>query len=120
MIWSELGGNVERGAKPGRPATLLQNIPRAENIRGIYVAAPGHVLFVCDYSQIELCALAQSCLHWYKHSRMAEVINGGQDVHSWFGNIIKENDRRSEKQKEGVDFRQLAKVPNFGQSLVFV
>jgi hypothetical protein len=88
----------------------IQNIPRAENIRGIYVAAPGHVLFVCDYSQIELCALAQSCLHWYKHSRMAEVINGGQDVHSWFGNIIKENDRRPEAAKTKVDYRQLAET----------
>jgi DNA polymerase-1 len=114
MIWSELGGDAKRSAKPGRFATQLQNCPRGEAVRGIYVAPPEHVLFVCDYSQIELCALAQSCLTRFGKSRMAEVINSGEDVHRWFGNIIKENDHRPAEKKEGVDFRALAKVPNFG------
>lgn len=93
----------------------IQNVPRDGGLRGIYVAKPGHVLLASDYSQIELCALAQSCLHRFGRSRLAEVINSGQDVHHWFGQLIKQNDKRPESEKStDKQYRQLAKIPNFG------
>lgn len=93
----------------------IQNIPRKEGLREIFIPAEGHLLFANDYNQIELCALAQTCLNKYGRSRMAELINEGQDLHTWFGQIIRENDSRAEDQKsDDSDYRQLAKVPNFG------
>ena len=92
----------------------IQNVPRKEGLREIYIPAPGHLLFANDYNQIELCALAQSCYKRFGHSRMRELINDGEDLHVWFGEIIKKNDHRSEELKKSVDYRQLAKVPNFG------
>ena len=39
----------------------LQNLPRDGGVRGQYEAPKGSVFFQCDYSQLELCALAQHC-----------------------------------------------------------
>lgn len=88
----------------------IQNVPREEGIRGIYVPSKGSLLYAVDYSQLELCALAQSCLTWYGESRMAEVINEGQDLHRWFAAVI------LDKNPEDVDKseRQTAKACNFG------
>jgi DNA polymerase I-like protein with 3'-5' exonuclease and polymerase domains len=88
----------------------LQNIPTKEGIRGIYVAASGRVLFCVDYSQIELCCLAQHCLKKHGESKMAEIINAGEDLHSWFGEKI----RASGEEVEGLNYRQIAKAANFG------
>lgn len=93
----------------------IQNVPRKEGLREIYVPKSGHLLFANDYSQIELCALAQSCYNRFGYSRMRELINNGEDLHHWFGQIIKKNDKRPESEKStDKEYRQLAKVPNFG------
>jgi DNA polymerase I-like protein with 3'-5' exonuclease and polymerase domains len=86
------------------------NLPRDENIRAIYTAPKGHVLVALDYSQMELCMLAESCYQFYGKSVMRDIINSGVDLHTWFGNKIKEK-----SQSLGtVDFRQLAKCASFG------
>ena len=93
-----------------------QNIPRKEGLREIYVPAEGKVFFADDYNQIELCALAQTCFKRFGYSRMRELINDGEDLHHWFGQIIKKNDSRPEEEKKkDKEYRQLAKVPNFGK-----
>jgi DNA polymerase-1 len=93
----------------------IQNVPRDEGLRNIYIPAPDCVLFANDYSQVELCALAQSCYQRFGKSRMRELINDGEDLHKWFGQIIKKNDSRPESEKStDKEYRQLAKVPNFG------
>ena len=71
----------------------LQNLPREGGIRGIYKAPPGKLYFACDYSQAELCCLAQDCYTRFGFSRMLEVINDGVDIHLWLGERIyyKEN-----------------------------
>ena len=60
----------------------LQNIPiRTEEggrIRQAFVAAPGHVLVSCDYSQIELRLLA----HVADVPALTEAFATGQDIHS--------------------------------------
>ena len=59
----------------------LQNPPRKGGIRECFVSRPGWVYGFCDYSFIELCTLAQSCLEMFGHSTMAEAINAGLDPH---------------------------------------
>lgn len=103
--------------KTGRTSSSgpnLQNLPRKEGLRGQYVAPPGSVLYACDYSQLELCALAEHCHITYNESVMREIINQGQDLHRWFGDIIKENDPRPESEKADINYRQMAKAANFG------
>ena len=92
----------------------IQNIPRKERIRGIYIAPEHHLLYAADYRQIELGALAQSCYTLFDQSRMMELLNAGEDIHSWFGEIIKNHDERPDKVKEDTDYRQMAKAVNFG------
>lgn len=94
----------------------LQNPPRDEGIRNIYMAPSGFVLSAADYEQIELCSLAESCLFRFGCSRMADVINAGEKIHYWFGDQL--------MQRAGLDpaadsklrdaFKQRAKVCNFG------
>ena len=88
----------------------LQQLPRKENIRGIYLPSEGYLLYAVDYAQLELCALAQTCLEWQGESRMAEVINDGQDLHSWFAAAILGKDVGLVTKAE----RQIAKACNFG------
>lgn len=62
----------------------LQNLPKDDNIREIYIAPPGHALVAIDFSQLELCTLAQHCFKMYGISRMRELINANIDLHKWF------------------------------------
>ena len=75
----------------------IQNVPGSGGLRDMYVPAPMHVYASVDYSQLELCSLAQHCYTTYGHSRMREIINANIDLHSWFagktiGMITDEND----------------------------
>ena len=60
----------------------LQNIPvRTElgrEIRGAFIAKPGHVLVDADYSQIELRVLA----HIARDETMISAFNAGEDIHA--------------------------------------
>ncbi|MHA2064710.1 MAG: DNA polymerase [Candidatus Thorarchaeota archaeon] len=103
--------------KTGRTSSRdpnMQNLPRDDGIRGLYIAKPGYVLYACDYAQLELCALAETCFHKYGESVMRDIINSGEDIHMWFGNKIKEQDPRTEEEKAKVKYRQMAKAANFG------
>jgi hypothetical protein len=106
----------------------LQNVPRKEGLRGIYKAPEGKLLFACDYSQAELCALAQTCYTRYNFSVMLDVINSGVDLHVWLGQkIFKLFERATDEDweklpaddSEGVRgkawYRQIAKALNFGK-----
>jgi DNA polymerase-1 len=92
----------------------LQQVPRKEGLRGMYVAPPGYVLYAVDYAQIELCALSHNCYKRFGFSKMGDIINTGEDIHSWFGNKIREQDPRDEDAKDKVNYRQMAKAANFG------
>ena len=88
----------------------IQNVPRKENIREMYLAPQGYLLYAADYSQLELCALAQSCLHWQGQSRMADLINAGVDLHRWFAARVLGKREEDITKSE----RQMAKACNFG------
>ncbi len=114
-------------------APNIQNVPRDGGIRTIYKARPGYLLFACDYSQAELCALAQHCYTTQGYSKMLEVINAGEDLHAWLGNKIflrepgntpEDWEKLPNKDREDPQgnvlrgkkfYRQLSKALNFGK-----
>jgi DNA polymerase-1 len=107
--------------KTGRTSSSnpnLQNLPRKGEIRGVYIPPKGKLLYACDYSQLELCALSETCLYRYGHSRMADVINSGEDLHAWFGEAIMETcgGHKGQIDQHGneINWRQQAKACNFG------
>jgi DNA polymerase-1 len=101
----------------------LQNVPRAEGVRGIYIPTPGYIFFACDYSQAELCALAENNHQKYGHivpCKMLDIINEGTDLHVWLGREIFLREGHTDEQweelgkKQKKDYRQLSKALNFG------
>jgi DNA polymerase I-like protein with 3'-5' exonuclease and polymerase domains len=88
----------------------IQNLPRIGGVRECLVAAPGHVLIACDYSTLELCALAQICYGRYGQSHMRDLINQGVDLHRYVAAKIL-NKPESEVTK---DERQRGKAVSFG------
>lgn len=98
----------------------INNMPRAAGVREIIVARPGYAFVDADYTQAELCALAQVCINLFGYSRMGEIINSGRDLHMWFGAQVLGIDyddfaaRYAAGDKECKDARQLAKAFNFG------
>ncbi len=103
----------QTGTVTGRLASSdpnLQNIPirteEGRKIRRGFVASPGHLLVVADYSQIELRVLA----HLSGDENLKEIFREGRDIHSqtaaWMYGIAREE----------VDIyqRRAAKTVNFG------
>ncbi len=88
----------------------LQNIPirteRGQQIRKAFVAAPGQILVVADYSQIELRVLA----HVAQESVMIEAFNRGEDIHASTAAIV----FGGSPLLVSPDQRRIAKVINFG------
>jgi DNA polymerase-1 len=96
----------------------IQNLPRKGNVRECFVPRPGYVFVFCDYSTLELRALAQVCLNWFGASKMADAIRAGRDLHLEFGaqllGITYDEAARRSKEPEVREARQFAKVANFG------
>ena len=67
----------------------VQNLPRDDRLRGVYIADPGYVLCSCDYNQQELIALAQVTYTRFGHSLMRDLINHSIDIHGFMGSTIK-------------------------------
>lgn len=96
----------------GRTSSMkpnLQNVPRGFGVRECFIPAPGHCFLIIDYSQLELCTLAQVCIDMFGFSKMAELLNQGKDLHCWLGGLIA--GRVIDKDDP---FRQRAKSGNFG------
>ncbi len=98
----------------------LQNPPRKGGIRECFIPRPGYMFAFCDYSFIELCTLAQSCLEMFGESAMAEAINAGLDPHldmaaSMLSISYEEAvARKKAGDKQIAEYRQLSKAINFG------
>ena len=93
----------------------IQGVPRQDLVRRKYQASAGHVLIACDYSQLELAALAQICLQQFGVSKLAEVINEGLDPHKWTASQIAKCTLQELEQRDDRDeLRQKAKAINFG------
>lgn len=77
--------NYVRTGRTSSSRPNVQNVPGKDGIRQMYVPASMHLLASIDYSQLELCGLAQHCYVRYGQSRLGDLINAKIDVHSWFG-----------------------------------
>jgi len=102
----------------GRTSSInpnLQNPPRKGGIRECFVPRRGYYYAFCDYSFIELCTLAQSCLEMFGWSDMADAINAGLDPHldmaaSMLGiDYAEALARKKQKDPEIAEYRQLSK-----------
>lgn len=98
----------------------IQTLPREGPCRECFKARPGYVYCSCDYSGIELCTFAQTCIDLFGRSKLAEVLNQGRDVHSNMASqlmgISYEEGMRLKKLKDKVftNLRQASKPINFG------
>ncbi len=98
----------------------VQNWRRRVGIRECFVPRPGKVFADADYNALELHTLAQACVTLLGESRLAEVLNAGQDPHTALAADIlgipyDECAQRVEAGDEEADnARQTAKVANFG------
>lgn len=103
----------------------LQNPPRKGGVRECFVPRPGYWFLSVDYSFIELCTWAQTCLDLVGHSKLAEAIRSGLDPHVDMGvEILRAEGRmvdyaaanaaRKAGESWAKDARQLAKAANFG------
>jgi len=103
------------GAKSGRFASSkpnLQNIPRAEEIRAVFIAPPGKQLVVADYSQLELRVMAYIA----NDRAMTEAYRNGGDLHAVTAAIMLRiaPDQFDANQPAHKEARQKAKAINFG------
>ena len=79
------------------------------------MASEGHVLIACDYAQLELATLAQTCIHMFGQSKMAEVINQGIDPHKYTASSMQGiTISELEARPDAKELRQKAKAVNFG------
>ena len=107
-----------RGAQ--KTGCNIQQLPRKGGIRECFIPRPGYIFINCDYSTIELAALAQVCYSWFGYSTMRDYLIKGYDLHLVMAAGLMQEDYESVKAKyeagdeQAVDMRQLAKVPNFG------
>lgn len=69
-------------------ASTEHQLPREGGVRECIVARPGYLLGSCDWTGAELNTHAQSCLNLIGWSKMAELLNAGVDIHSYFGAVI--------------------------------
>jgi len=101
------------GAATGRWACSkpnLQQVPKANNMRSIYRARPGHVLVMADYPTLELYTLAH-CMHCMGISGpLMEALYSGDDIHTRTAALM------YNLKLDAVDKlqRQAAKASNFG------
>jgi len=129
-------GSVDRLREPpnslvstGRTSWKHQQPPRKGGFRECVVPDEGNVFMSCDYSAIELGALAQVCLVFVGYSKLADAINKGIDPHLLFGieilattgvRLTYEEAYEALKNeahplhREIKDYRQRAKAANFG------
>ena len=118
----------QSGAVTGRLASAdpnLQNLPRSKGdrfgIRKAFVAAPGKILVVADYDQLEMKLMA----HFSGDKQMCDAINGGMDLHCYTVSLMfgvpyddvfaaKKAKNPTAEQELYLAMRQVAKAIGFG------
>jgi DNA polymerase I-like protein with 3'-5' exonuclease and polymerase domains len=111
-------GLVDTGRTSASPN--VQNNPRKGGIRECYIPRQGWVYVFVDYDTAELRALAQVCRNLFGYSTLGDMLNAGKDPHLALGatlmgitydEIVK---RKDAGDPDAADYRQFAKIPNFG------
>jgi DNA polymerase I-like protein with 3'-5' exonuclease and polymerase domains len=118
-------GRTACSGSEGQEGTNIQNPPRRGEVRPAIIPRLGYVFCSTDADTIELRAHAQNCLDLVGWSHMADRLleqarSHGPDLHEVLGAGIvgiapKEMQLgRRAGDKELIDARQFAKIPNFG------
>jgi DNA polymerase-1 len=111
---------LQETGRTSSSAPNVQNIKRLAGMRECFRPRPGYVFVDADYAMLELCTWAQTCLWALGRSRLAEVLNAGDDPHLAFAAQIlgitydEAKARRKAGDKEVEQRRLVAKVGNFG------
>lgn len=98
----------------------IQQMPRSDSFRELFVPRPGNVFLIIDYNSLELRTLAKVCLERFGFSVLAETIQVGRDPHAYTASLLenvsyeeylgwKDTNPAAYKQS-----RQAAKAVNFG------
>jgi DNA polymerase I-like protein with 3'-5' exonuclease and polymerase domains len=74
----------------------IQQVERNQDIRNIFIAKEGHLLITSDYCYIEMASESQIYMNRYGHSKIAELLNKGVDIHYYTGMLFRFPDRRPE------------------------
>ena len=111
---------LKRTGRTGCSSPNIQQVPRKDEFREVFVPSDGHLLLTIDYKYIELVTLAAVCRCRFGTSRLGEVIEEGVDPHCHTASLLVGKTYSGFmrlKDKAPADFkrwRQLAKPVNFG------
>lgn len=123
---SERTATAEEVARGVAKLSGGRHVVRTWGLRECFVPRPGRLYAGADFGGMELCSWAQVCLWSVGHSRLAQVLNAGEDPHADLGarlrNITPEQAKailrgefgKDEKQAFKDKERQTAKIGNFG------
>lgn len=96
----------------------IQNVGKTPGVREAFVPRAGHVFVQADYEGLELHTLAQVCLSMFGKSRLAEMLNAGEDPHLAFAaKVLKISyaEAKAHKSEPKVkEARAFGKIFNFG------
>lgn len=112
---------VRKGEK-AIPSVNIQQMPRDERIRGLFLADVGDKLAAADYAFIELRTLAAACVGRYGRSKLKDVIvqhaqEGGADPHEVMAAALMKlpmSEFKKLPKEEQKKARQNGKALNFG------
>lgn len=81
------GGRVKKSEIANRRSFgfQIQNVKTEPGLRECFVPREGYLLWSIDYGQLELCTWAQACMYLFGFSKLGEMLNAKQDVHSMMG-----------------------------------
>ena len=97
-----------------------QNFPRKLGVRECLEPRPGMCFLFGDIPTAELRSLAQVCIDRFGSSVMADQINAGKDLHTWFAGVLlaceyeELLERVAAEDPKATEARQQAKPYNFG------
>ena len=93
----------------------LQNLPRPvvgqPSVRACLAPKPGHLFLATDYAQIELCVLAAVLNQSKLGGSLADLVNGGADLHRRIAAAVLDKPEGEVTKEE----RQGAKAVSFGR-----
>lgn len=116
----ETGRSSSSKPKPPVVGMQAQNFPRKAGARECLTPRPGHGFLSGDLPTAELRSLGQVCIDRFGWSKMADAINSGRDIHTWFAAAIlgvtyeELLKRIADEDPIATEARQQAKPYNFG------